>query len=139
MDSGDHNEGEKHHLRNFIAMMVKFFSRILWSHMSQVWALVEIFYKINCYKMKWWMVLIIKQPCFVMKILFFCHFKPSRKLHSASEHPVYSKNKWHYLLLLIRTVLESPCKQKLLHMALFYLISEYRQNLMVTINQSYVY
>ena len=65
MDSGDHNQCEKYHPRNFIAMRVKYFNRILWSHMTQVWALVEIFLKIDCYKMKWWMVLIINQPCFV--------------------------------------------------------------------------
>ena len=38
--------------------------------------------------MKWWTVSIIKQPCFVMQISYFCLFKPSRKTHSASEHPV---------------------------------------------------
>ena len=40
--------------------------------------------------MKWWTVSIIKQPCFVMQISYFCLLKPSRKTHSASEHPVLS-------------------------------------------------
>ena len=52
------------------------------------WALVINFDKINCYKMKWWTVEIIKQPCFVMYDLYFCHFKTYEKLHSALRHPV---------------------------------------------------
>ena len=52
------------------------------------WALVINFDKINCYKMKWWTVEIIKQPCFVMYDLYFCHFKTYKKLHSALRHPV---------------------------------------------------
>ena len=39
------------------------------------------------------MVLIMKKPCFVMQISIFCHFEPSRKGHSASEHPVCRKIK----------------------------------------------
>ena len=50
------------------------------------------FDKINCYKMKWWTVEIIKQPCFVMYDLYFCHFKTYEKLHSALRHPVYKRN-----------------------------------------------
>ena len=38
--------------------------------------------------MKWWNVELINQPCFVMWISFFCHFKQSKKSPSASEHPV---------------------------------------------------
>ena len=38
--------------------------------------------------MKWWTVEIIKQPCFVMYDLYFCHFKTYEKLHSALRHPV---------------------------------------------------
>ena len=49
------------------------------------WALVINFDKINCYKMKWWPVEIIKQPCFVMYNLYFCHFKTYEKLHSAFQ------------------------------------------------------
>ena len=36
------------------------------STILKFWALVTNFYEIICYKTKWWNVLIIKQPCFVM-------------------------------------------------------------------------
>ena len=72
----------------------------IFSTFLKFWALVTNLYKINCYKMKWWTVLIKKQPCFVMQILIFYHFKPSRKWHSASEHPLlgtrFLKNLCHF-------------------------------------------
>ena len=88
MDPGDHNEGEKHHLRNFIAMRVKFFSRILSSTLWQKLSRKLISWSQLMIQSKWWEVGRIIPYDFVMYDLYFCHFKTYEILHSALRHPV---------------------------------------------------
>ena len=88
MDSGDHNEGEKHHLRNFIAMRVKFFSRILSSTLWQKLSRKLISWSQLMIQSKWWEVGRIIPYDFVMYDLYFCHFKTYEILHSVLRHPV---------------------------------------------------
>ena len=105
MDPGDHNEGEKHHLRNFIAMRVKFFSRILSSTLWQKLSRKLISWSQLMIQSKWWEVGRIIPYDFVMYDLYFCHFKTYEILHSALRHPVCSflnksKTEIHFLLLI---------------------------------------
>ena len=89
MDPGDHNEGEKHHLRNFIAMRVKFFSRILSSTLWQKLSRKLISWSQLMIQSKWWEVGRIIPYVFVMYDLYFCHFKTYEILHSVLRHPVH--------------------------------------------------
>ena len=92
MDSGDHNEGEKHHLRNFIAMRAKFFSRILSSTLWQKLSRKLISWSQLMIQSKWWEVGRIIPYDFVMYDLYFCHFKTYEILHSVLRHPVKSES-----------------------------------------------
>ena len=88
MDSVDHYEGKKHHLRNFIAMRAKFFSRILSSTLWQKLSRKLISWSQLMIQSKWWEVGRIIPYDFVMYDLYFCHFKTYEILHSALRHPV---------------------------------------------------
>ena len=104
MDPGDHDEGEKHHLRNFIAMRVKFFSRILSSTLWQKLSRKLISWSQLMIQSKWWEVGRIIPYDFVMYDLDFCHFKTYEILHSALRHPVLTRLNVWYLEKLFDTI-----------------------------------